>query len=111
MTTLFAPEQVAQAVQGAVPELDQSVPGVHAEGVDAHTVLAVAVQAEVTAPEQVAQGVQGAVPADDQSVPAVHAAGAAQNPVIARQAHVPLEQVTVCPDGQLEGGVLGHLEQ
>ena len=64
----------------------------------------------MTAPEQVEQAVQGAVPVLDHVEPAVHE-GAAQNPAIARQAHVPLEQVTVCPDGQLEGGVLGHLEQ
>ena len=79
----------------------------HAAG---QTASAVAVQADVGVPEHVVHGAQGAVPELDHVEPAMHA-GASQNPVIARQAHVPLEQVTVCPDGQLEGGVLGHLEQ
>jgi len=85
VTTLFAPEHVVHAAQGAVPELDQSVPAVHAAGADAQTVFAVAVQAVVTAPEHVVHAAQGAVPELDQSVPAVHAAGAgaAQYPVIA----------------------------
>ena len=76
VTTLFAPEHVVHAVQGAVPELDHVEPATQDAGADAHTVSAVTLQAVVTAPEQVVQAVQGAVPALDHVEPATQDAGA-----------------------------------
>ena len=71
-TTLFAPEHVEQAAQGAVPDEDQVEPATQAAGAP-QTVFEVTVQADVTAlfaPEHVEQAAQGAVPADDQVEPA-----------------------------------------
>jgi len=76
VTTLFAPEHVAQAVQGAVPALDHVEPATQDAGADAQTVSAVTLQVVVTAPEHVAQAVQGAVPELDHVEPATQDAGA-----------------------------------
>ena len=87
VTTLFAPEHVAQAVQGAVPELDHVEPETQAAGADAHTVSAVTLQAVVTAPEHVVQDVQGAVPELDHVEPETQDAGADAHTVSAVVVH------------------------
>ncbi len=76
VTTLFAPEHVVHAAQGAVPALDHVEPATQDAGADAHTVSAVAIQAVVTEPEHAVHAAQGAVPALDHVEPATQDAGA-----------------------------------
>ena len=117
--TSLAPEHVAQGEQGATPEAPYVEPAMQAATQlpperlypVAHapqTASAVTLQAIVCtllAAAQLVHTEQGGVPAVDQVEPATHAVGAA--PVVHvddgtdAQAHVPLEQVTVWPAGQL----------
>ena len=94
VTTLFAPEHVVHAAQGAVPELDHVEPATQDAGADEHTVFEVIVQAVATAPEHVVQAVQGALPELDHVEPATQDAGADAHTVSA----VTLQAAVTAPE-------------